>query len=184
MPDSDARRRRFSGLRYTLLRGLSIVFEDAPAAAVVRALAALAAGAATGPFLVLATERFIATALEVAGGELPFAHIAAPVVVLLALFAVEILQMVVRSLTDAHIEMGLRAGFRTDLTTKRARLEYRHVESPETADLLRRVAAGPEMESQPTPERGPVKQAFDDVIGLAAGAVRVVGIAVVLARLS
>ena len=184
MPDSDARRRRFSGRRYTLLRGLSIVFEDAPAAAVVRALVALAAGAATGPLLVLATERFIATALEVAGGELPFAHIAAPVVVLLALFAVEILQMVVRSLTDARIEMGLRGGFRTDLTAKRARLEYRHVESPETADLLRRVAAGPQMESQPTPERGPVKQAFDDVIGLAAVAVRVIGIAVVLARLS
>ena len=40
------------------------------------------------------------------------------------------------------------------------------------------------MESQPTPERGSVKQAFDDVIGLAAVAVRVVGIAVVLARLS
>ena len=184
MPDSDARRRRFSGLRYTLLRGLSVVFEDAPAAAVVRALAALAAGAATGPFLVLATERFIATALEVAGGELPLAHIAAPVVVLLALFAVEILQMVVRSLTDARLEMGLRGGFRTDLTAKRARLEYRHVESPETADLLRRVAAGPQMESQPTPERGPVKQAFDDVVGLAAVAVRVIGIAVVLGRLS
>ena len=49
------------------MRGLSIVFEDAPVAAVLRALAALAAGAATGPLLVLATERFIAAALEVAG---------------------------------------------------------------------------------------------------------------------
>ena len=170
--------------RYSLLRGLGIVVEDAPVAATVRALAALAAGAATGPFLVLATERFIGTALDVAGGEVPFASIAAPVIVLLALFAVEVLQTAVRSLTDARIEMGLRNGFRTDLTAKRARLEYRHVESPETADLLRRVASGPQMESQPTPEQGPVKQAFDDVIGLAAVAVRVIGIAVVLARLS
>ena len=177
-------RRRFSGRRYSLLRGLGIVAEDAPVAAAIRASAALAAGAATGPLLVLATERFIATALDVAGGELPFAAIAAPVVVLLALFAVEVLQTAVRSLTDARIEMGLRGGFRTDLTAKRARLEYRHIESPETADLLRRVATGPQMESQPTPERGPVKQAFDDVSGLAAVAVRVIGIAVVLARLS
>ena len=34
------------------------------------------------------------------------------------------------------------------------------------------------------PSGGPVKQAFDDVVGLAAVAVRVIGIAVVLARLS
>ena len=184
-PSGAARyRRRFSGRRYSLLRGLGIVAEDAPVAATIRALAALAAGAATGPLLVLATERFIATALDVAGEEVPFAAIAAPVIVLLALFAVEVLQTAVRSLTDARIEMGLRRGFRTDLTAKRARLEYRHLESPETADLLRRVATGPQMESQPTPERGPVKQAFDDVIGLAAVAVRVIGIAAVLARLS
>ena len=65
-----------------------------------------------------------------------------------------------------RIEMGLHSGFRADLTAKRARLEYGYLESPETADLLRRAAAGPQMESQPTPERGPVKQAFDDVIGL------------------
>ena len=145
------------------------------------AAAALAAGAATGPLLVLATERFIATALDVAGGGLPFAAIAAPVLMLLAPFAVEVLQTAIRGLTDARIEMRLRSGFRIDLTEKRARLEYRHLESPATADLLRRVAAGPQMESQPTPERGPVKQAFDDVVGLAAVAVRVIGIAVVLA---
>ena len=173
---SMSHRERFSGRRYTLLRGLRIVFEDAPVAAVIGAAAALAAGAATGPLLVLATERFIATALDVAGGELPFAAIAAPVLMLLALFAVEVLQTAIRGLTDARIEMRLRSGFRIDLTEKRARLEYRHLESPDTADL--------QMESQPTPERGPVKQAFDDVVGLAAVAVRVIGIAVVLARLS
>ena len=181
---SMSHRERFSGRRYTLLRGLRIVFEDAPVAAVIGAAAALAAGAATGPLLVLATERFIATALDVADGGLPFAAIAMPVFMLLALFAVEVLQTAIRGLTDARIEMRLRSGFRIDLTEKRARLEYRHLESPATADLLRRVAAGPQMESQPTPERGPVKQAFDDVVGLAAVAVRVIGIAVVLARLS
>ena len=58
----NASRERFSGRRYNVLRGLWIAFEDAPGAAVVRGLAALAAGAATGPLLVLATERFIATA--------------------------------------------------------------------------------------------------------------------------
>ena len=115
---------------------------------------------------------------------MPLAAVAGPVLVLLALFVVEVLQTAVRGLTDARIEMGLRSGFRTDLTAKRARLEYGCLESPETADLLRRAAAGPQMESQPAPERGPVKQASDDVIGLAAVAVRVVGIAVVLARLS
>ena len=182
--DSDVRLGGdFSGRRYTLLRGLGIVFQDAPVAAPIRALAALAAGAATGPLLVLATERFIATALEVAAGGLPFAAVAAPVLLLLALFAVQILETVVRGLADARIETGLRQGFRTDLTAKRARLEYRYLEHPETADLLRRVASGPQMESQPTPEQGPVKQAFDDYVGLLSVTVRVVGIAVVLARL-
>ena len=182
----DGRRRRRGTLthsRYTLLRGFRIVFEDAPVAAPIRALAALAAGAATGPLLVLATERFIATALEVAAGALPFAAVAAPVLLLLALFAVQILETAVRGLADARIETGLRRGFRTDLTEKRARLEYRYLEHPETADLLRRVASGPQQESQPTPEQGPVKQAFDDYVGLLSVAVRVVGIALVLARL-
>lgn len=175
--------KRFGGRGYTVLRGLSIVFEDAPVAAPIRALAALAAGAATGPLLVLASERFIAIALEVAAGALPFAAVAAPVGLLLALFAVQILETAVRGLADTRIETGLRRGFRTDLTEKRARLEYRYLEHPETADLLRRVASGPQQESQPTPEQGPVKQAFDDYVGLLSVAVRVVGIAVVLARL-
>ena len=176
-------RERFSGGRFTLLRGILIVFEDAPVAAVLRALVAVAAGAATGPLLVLATERFIATALEVASGGLPLADVAAPVLVLLALFTAQILETVVRGLADARIEMGLRRGFRTDLTEKRARLEYRYVEDPDTADLLRRVASGPQMESRPAPERGPTKQTFDDGVALVAIAVRVLGIAVVLARL-
>ena len=176
-------RERFAGRRYTLLNGARIVFEDAPAAAVIRAVAAVAAGAATGALLVLATEWFIATALEVAGGALPWAAVVTPVLALLALFAVETLETPVGALADRRIEMGLRRGFRAAMTEKRARLEYRHLENPETADLLRRVAAGPEMESQPAPEQGPVKRAFDDLIGVAAVAVRVVGIAVVLARL-
>ena len=176
-------RRRLHGSRFTLLSGFRIVFQDAPVAAVIRALAALAAGAATGPLLVLATERFIATALQVADGRLAFAAIAMPVIILLALLAAEILETVVRDLADARIEMGLRNGFRSELTEKRARLEYRYVEDPKTADLLRRVASGPQMESQPAPERGPTKQTFDDGIALVAIAVRVLGIAIVLARL-
>ena len=183
MPPEQRGRRRFDGRRYGLLKGTWIVFQDAPLAAVTRAVVTLAAGAATGPLLVLATERFVATALDVAGGQLAMSAIAVPVIALAALFAVEILETVVRSLADSRIEAGLRRGFRADLTEKRARLEYRYIESQETWDLLRRVAAGPQMESRPAPERGPVKQAFDDGIGLAAIAVRVIGIAAVLARL-
>ena len=183
MRHEERGRRRFDGRRYRLLRGTWIVFQDAPLAAVIRAVVTLSAGAATGPLLVLATERFVATALDVAGGQLAMAAITVPVIALAALFAVEILETVVRSVADSRIEAGLRRGFRADLTEKRARLEYHYIENQETWDLLRRVAAGPQMESRPAPERGPVKQAFDDGIGLAAIAVRVVGIAAVLARL-
>ena len=159
------------------------MFQDAPLAAAIRAVVTLAAGAAIGPLLVLATERFVAIALDVAGGKLPPAAIAAPVIALAALFAVQIVEPVVRALADARIEAGLRHGFRADLTGKRARLEYHYIESARTWDLLRRVGAGPEAEARPAPERGPVKQAFDDGVGLAALAVRVIGIAAVLARL-
>ena len=183
MRHEAAGRRRFDGRRYGLLSGTWIVFQDAPLAAGIRAVVTLAAGAATGPLLVLATERFVSTALDVAGGELAMAAITVPVITLVALFAVEILETVVRSLADSRIEAGLRRGFRADLTEKRAPLEYHYIEDHETWDLLRRVAAGPQMESRSAPERGPVKQAFDDGIGLAAIAVRVVGIAAVLARL-
>lgn len=107
----------------------------------------------------------LASALAAAGAGAPLAAVSRPVLVPRALFAVEVLQAAVRSLTDARIEMGLRSGFRTDLTVKRARLEYAGVDSPETSDLLRRAAAGP--------GGGAVKQTFDDMIGLAAVAVRV-----------
>ena len=177
------RRPRFCGRRYGLVRGTWIVFQDAPLAAVTRSAVTLAAGAATGPLLVLATERFVATALDVAGGNLPPAAIAAPVIALAALFAVQIVESVVRSLADARIEADLRRGLRADLTRKRARLEYHYVENRETWDLLQRVTAGAEAESRPAPERGPVKQTFDDGVGLAALAVRVIGLAAVLARL-
>lgn len=179
---TDARRQRFLGRRYSLLRGMRIVFEDAPVAAAVRALAALVTGAATGPLLVLATENFIATALQVAREQTPLAAIAAPVVVMASLFAAEVLETVVRGLADARIEAGLRRGFETDVTEKRARLEYRHVESAKTWDLLRRITTGPEIHSLGQ-TRGPVQNAYDDLIGLAALAVRVTGIAAVLARL-
>ena len=159
------------------------MFQDAPLAAATRAVMTLAAGAAIGPLLVLATERFVATALDVAGGRVPPAAIAARVIALAALFAVQIVEPIVRALADARIEAGLRRGFRADLTGKRARLEYHYIESARTWDLLRRVGAGPEAEARPAPERGPVKQAFDDAVGLAALAVRVIGIAAVLARL-
>ena len=178
----EARRQRFAGRRYSLLRGIRLVFEDAPAAAVIRVLTALAAGAATGPLLVLATESFIATALQAARGQTPPAAIAVPVAAMAALFAVEILETVVRGLADARIEAGLRRGFETDVTEKRARLEYRYVESAETWDLLHRVKAGPEVSSLGQ-TKGPVQNAYADVVGLAALAVRVVGIAAVLARL-
>lgn len=148
-------RRRFDDRRFGLVSGIWIVFQDAPLAAATRAAVTLAAGAATGPLLVLATERFVATALDVAGGEVPAAAIAAPVIALAALFAVQIVESVMRGLADARIEAGLRRGFRADLTGKRARLEYRYIESAETWDLLRRVTAGPESESRPAPERGP-----------------------------
>ena len=49
--------------------------------------------------------------------------------------------------------MGLRRGFWTNLTAKRARLEYAYLESPEAADLLRCADAGPPMEAQPTAKR-------------------------------
>ena len=175
--------RRFGGRRYGLVRGTWIVFQDAPLAAATRAAVTLAAGAATGPLLVLATERFVATALDVAGENLPPEAIAAPVIALAALFAVQIVESVVRTLADARIEAGLRRGFRADLTRKRARLEYHYVEHQETWDLLQRVTAGAEAESRPAPELGPVKQAFDDGVALAALAVRVIGLAAVLARL-
>ena len=155
---------------------MRIVFEDAPVAAAVRALAALVTGAATGPLLVLATENFIATALQVAREQTPLAAIAAPVVVMASLFAAEVLETVVRGLADARIEAGLRRGFETDVTEKRARLEYRHVESAKTWDLLRRITTGPEIHSLGQ-TRGPVQNAYDDLIGLAALAVRVTGIA-------
>lgn len=176
-------RPRFGGRRYGLVSGTWIVFQDAPLAAVTRAAVTLAAGAATGPLLVLATERFVATALDVAGGSLPPVAIAAPVIALGALFAMQIVESVVRALADARIEACLRRGFRADLTRKRARLDYHHVERSSTWDLMRRVAAGPEAQARQAPENGPVKQAFDDGVGLAALAVRVIGLAAVLARL-
>ena len=111
-------------------RGILIVFEDATVAAVLRRWRHWLRVSPPGRCWVLATERFIAAALEAAGGEAPLAAVAGLVLVLFALFAVEVLQTAVRGLTDARIEKGLRNGFRADLTAKQARLEYGCIESP------------------------------------------------------
>ena len=171
-------RQRLHGSRYTLLRGFWIVFQDAPVAAVIRALVALAAGAATGPLLVLATERFIATALDVADGQLAFAAIAMPVIILLALLAVEILEAVVRDLADARIEIGLRNGFRSDLTEKRARLEYRYIEDPRRscASRVSKSITSKRLFDEPTASIDPLEEqaVYERFMRIAAGRMAII----------
>ena len=92
---------------------------------------------------VLATAKFIDTAIDIYNGARERGAIAFPLACLMLLIAHQYLTFALMGFVRAKTGVRLTAAFRTAVTEKRALLEYRHVENNETWDLIERVGKDP-----------------------------------------
>lgn len=133
----------FKRKKYTILDGITLCFEAAPAATVLVTLLALLTG--LFPMLqILATSRFIDTALAVVQGVQPFSDIWTPIFLVALAVAYQWLSDLLITLTGYRIRYRLRERFRAFVIDKATRLQYHHIENPDTWDLISRVTKNPE----------------------------------------
>ncbi len=158
--------------RYTIFDGLALSFRCAPLAAFFYGFFDLAS-AALVPVTTLAAARFIDAGIRSyeLGSAAP--ELYRWLAILVALTAFGWLRNAMRNIADLRLVLALRARYRTALTEKRTRLQYRHVEDARTWDLVKRVAANP--------EGGRLKASYFHLVDLLAFAVKIAGLLAILA---
>ncbi len=158
--------------RYTVLDSLGISFRVAPVAAFFYGFFELAA-AALIPVATLAAARLIDAVVSSVRDGAPVEPVYRWLILLAALTAFGWLKSAMHNFADLKLVLALRARYRTALTEKRARLEYRLLEQSETWDLIQRVAANP--------EGGRLKATYFHLVDLAAFIIKVGGLMAILA---
>ncbi|MGE5678776.1 MAG: ABC transporter ATP-binding protein [Pseudomonadota bacterium] len=120
---------------------------------------------------VLVTAKFIDTAISILKGNLEKRSIYPSLFGIIALITYVWLSDAVSKFAQVRLELSIRENFRTAITGKRARLEYRHIENSDTWDLISRVSRDPEKE---------IKTAFTDLMTTGYSIIRVGGILILL----
>lgn len=92
---------------------------------------------------VLVTAAFIDTALDIFAGNERKGAILLPLFGLMLIVAYRNLNWQLMSYIDLKMEMALTSVYRTEITQKRAGLEYRHIEDNDTWELIGRVCDDP-----------------------------------------
>ncbi|MDR1688092.1 MAG: ABC transporter ATP-binding protein/permease [Clostridiales bacterium] len=92
---------------------------------------------------ILATAKFIDTAINILNSRAQKNQIIFPLVCILLIIAHQYITFALMGLVRDKMSMTLTEAFRTAVTEKRARLEYRHIENNETWDLIDRVGKDP-----------------------------------------
>lgn len=92
---------------------------------------------------ILATARFVDTAIQIVGGQTAGAEIAQPLLWILLLISWQYVSFAMVNLARTKMEMGLTRAFRAAITKKCASLQYGHIENQATWDLIHRVAGDP-----------------------------------------
>ena len=158
--------------RYTVLDSLGISFRVAPLAAFFYGFFELAA-AALIPVATLGAARLIDAVVGSVRDGAPVAEVYRWLILLAALTAFGWLKSAMHNFADLKLVLALRASYRTVLTEKRARLEYRLLEQSETWDMIQRVAANP--------EGGRLKATYFHLVDLTAFILKVGGLMAILA---
>ncbi|MGI6239478.1 MAG: ABC transporter ATP-binding protein [Christensenellales bacterium] len=94
----------------------------------------------------LTTAHFIDTALAVRAGDLARAAINLPILLVVIVVAVNWFSHQASQFASRMLTLNLRKNLRTEMLEVCAQLEYRHIENPETWDLISRVTKTPEEE--------------------------------------
>ncbi|MBP7401264.1 MAG: ABC transporter ATP-binding protein [Clostridia bacterium] len=155
---------------YTLFDLLRIPFRTAPLPMTYLA-ASMLARSAVPSLQVLAVAAFIDTALAVAGGRAALPAVYAPALAVAALVGFSWIPDQLNRLAISRAELKLYAGLRSAFIAKRARMMYRHIENPETWDLISRVSDKPEQK---------IGEGVNDLFGLASTLLTVGGLLAIL----
>ncbi|MDR1688651.1 MAG: hypothetical protein LBS21_08585, partial [Clostridiales bacterium] len=99
---------------------------------------------AIAPIQVLVTAYFIDTALSVFNEGKPPELIIPPIIAFIAFNAYHRITAPLLELASKRREIKTRLALRVPFVQKRARLEFKHTENNDTADLINRVWEGPE----------------------------------------
>jgi ABC-type multidrug transport system fused ATPase/permease subunit len=91
-------------------------------------------------FNIFVTAAFVNTALDILGGRAPREAIYGPIGLILAITAYNVLSGVAANFIECRWMILLRSRLRPLMVEKTAKLEYKHIENTETADLISRIA--------------------------------------------
>jgi ATP-binding cassette subfamily B protein len=127
----------------TFLRALLLPFRVTPAANALQILTKLV-GLAITPVSVLLTAYFIDTALAAVRDGSGFSAVLPPIIALAAFQLYWYVTGPLLALLNKHMAIKTRLALRVPFVEKRARLEYKHIESNDTIDLINRVWNNPE----------------------------------------
>ena len=129
--------------RYNSLDALIFSFKASPYCLTLYAVVMLMRALIPTAFTALATSSFVDTAVAILQGNRPRDAIYAPLVVLLAVLGVASVISSVGDLLFARVEMNLRLKIKPMFVEKHAALEYRHIESADSRELVSRVSRDP-----------------------------------------
>lgn len=117
------------------------------------------------------TAQFIDKALAVVGGNAALSSIYPITMLLVLTLSYFWISKSLTTLFSTKIENTLRENFRTDITRKRATLAYKHIENPETWDLIGRVTDMPEVK---------VKDAYYQLLSFLSLIIKIIGVLALL----
>lgn len=158
--------------RYTVLDSIGIAFRCAPLAAFFYGFFDIAWAALT-PVATLVAAHLIDAVVRTARNAGPIQDIYTQLLLLAGITAFGWLRSSMHNIADLRLVLALRARYRTALTEKRTRVEYRLLEQSQIGDLIQRVAANP--------EGGRFKATYYHLVDMAAFTIKVVGLLAILA---
>jgi len=158
--------------RYTIWDSIGIAFRCDPLAAFFYGFFDLAWAVLT-PLSTLVAAGLIDAVVRFAGGNASLRDINTQLLLLAAITAFGWLRSSMHNLADLRLVLALRARYRTALTEKRTRLEYRLLEQSDIWDLIQRVAANP--------EGGRLKATYYHLVDMASFILKILGLLAILA---
>ncbi|WP_242866730.1 ABC transporter ATP-binding protein [Abyssisolibacter fermentans] len=120
---------------------------------------------------VLATAKFLDTAIAIVNGKRDYYEIFVPIIIVVLLLVYSWVSEQLIKFINVKFEMRLREKFRVNITEKRAKLKYKHVENSDIWNLISRVIKEPEIQ---------IKNAYNDFLSLVALIIRILGLLLVL----
>ncbi|MDR0451317.1 MAG: ABC transporter ATP-binding protein/permease [Treponema sp.] len=121
--------------------------------------------------LILAMARFVDTALLIFRGGADHAEIYTPLIMIIAVIIYQNINGALSAFSGERLNLALAESFRAATVEKRARLEYRHIESNESWELINRVCKDP---------AGRIRGGFQNLLGIAGLVIQVSSVLAIL----